>query len=78
MIIVTEFIGVLAEDVSIFELLDSSKLIQEHEVTVQPEVLQRSKSLLLDKKVKGYAKKFFTEDAWLAVENTLQMLDGTS
>ncbi|XP_061166803.1 uncharacterized protein LOC133175710 [Saccostrea echinata] len=71
-----EFIGLVAEDIPFCQLLDFSKQIQEEDVAVRPETLMQSKSLLLNKKLQDCAKQFFTEDAWLAVKTTLQMLGG--
>ncbi|XP_062606599.1 uncharacterized protein LOC134268369 isoform X2 [Saccostrea cucullata] len=71
-----EFIGLVAEDIPFCQLLDLSRQIQEEDVTVQPETLRQSKSLLMNKKLQNYARQFFTEDAWLAVKTTLQFLGG--
>ena len=56
--------------------MDFSKVIEENEVSVKPEELEESKALLLNKGVQDCVKPFFTNDAWLAVENTLKMLAG--
>lgn len=73
-----EFLGLMAEEVSTFQLLDLSKKVEEKEVTVDVKKLTSKKALLLDKNLQKKAKQYFTSSAWLAVKNTLKMLEGMS
>lgn len=66
----------MAEDSSTFELLDFSKKVEEEEVTVDVKTLIPKRELVLNKIVQNFAKKYFTPSAWLAVKNTLKMLEG--
>lgn len=56
------------------ELLDQQKLVGEEEVNVVPSILKKHSKLVLDKNIQECARHFFTDDAWMAVENTLKML----
>lgn len=66
----------MAEDVPIFHILDLSKQVDECDVTVDVKKLIPKKDVVLSKKVQESAKKFFTPDAWMAVQQTLQILEG--
>ncbi|XP_078329658.1 uncharacterized protein LOC144624151 [Crassostrea virginica] len=68
-----EFINLVA-DISVMELLDQQKLVGEEEVNVVPSILKKHSKLVLDKNIQECARHFFTDDAWMAVENTLKML----
>uniref|UniRef100_K1PSU4 Uncharacterized protein n=1 Tax=Magallana gigas TaxID=29159 RepID=K1PSU4_MAGGI len=72
---IEEFLGLMAEEVSTFQLLDLSKKVEEKEVTVDVKKLTSKKALLLDKNLQKKAKQYFTSSAWLAVKNTLKMLE---
>lgn len=48
--------------------------IEEDEVETMPEKLVNDIHLLLDRQVQNAAKEFFSEDAWLLVTNTLNVL----
>ncbi|XP_061183911.1 uncharacterized protein LOC133192077 [Saccostrea echinata] len=67
----------MAQDVSVLELLDSTRQVQEEDVTILLEDLKHRKDLLVDKKVQAGAKKYFTKDAWITALDTLKMLDVT-
>lgn len=66
----------MAEDASTFQLLDFSKKVEEEEVTVDVKKLIPKRKLVLNKIVQNFAKRYFTPSAWLAVKNTLKMLEG--
>nr|XP_022289687.1 uncharacterized protein LOC111101473 isoform X1 [Crassostrea virginica] len=74
--ILEEFIGLMAEDVPTFHIFDLSKQVDEFNVTVDVTKLIPKKELVLNKSVQESAKKFFTPDAWIAVQQTLQILKG--
>jgi hypothetical protein len=74
----TEFIGLMAPDISIPDILNFYTKIDEEHVTVDPEELKQKQSFVLDEDVQSQAKKFFTEDAWLGVMNTLKALAADS
>ncbi|XP_061193714.1 uncharacterized protein LOC133201942 [Saccostrea echinata] len=70
----SEFIELMAADMSLSDILNFYTKIDEEHVTINPEELRNRSSLVLDKNVQSHAKKFFTEDAWLCVMNTLTVL----
>ena len=63
-----EFIGLMAEDVPTFHIFDLSKQVDEFNVTVDVTKLIPKKELVLNKSVQKSAKKFFTPNAWIAVQ----------
>jgi hypothetical protein len=65
----------MAEDVPTFHILDLSKQVEECDVTVDATKLMSKKDIVLCKNVQEAAKKFFTPDAWMAVQQTLQILE---
>ncbi|XP_062616155.1 uncharacterized protein LOC134277876 isoform X2 [Saccostrea cucullata] len=67
----------MAQDVPVLELLDSTRQVEEEDVTILLEDLKHRKDLLFDKKVQAGARKYFTKDAWITALDTLKMLDGT-
>ena len=71
-----EFIGLMAEDVPTFHIFDLSKQVDEFNVTVDVTKLIPKKELVLNKSVQESAKKFFTPNAWIAVQQTLRILKG--
>ena len=71
-----EFIGLMAEDVPTYHIFDLSKQVDEFNVTVDVIKLIPKKELVLNKSVQESAKKFFTPDAWKAVQQTLRILKG--
>jgi hypothetical protein len=74
----TEFIELMAPGVSMPDILNFYTKIDEEHVTVDPEELNQKRSFVLDEDVQSQAKKFFTEDAWLGVMNTLRALTADS
>ncbi|XP_078324142.1 uncharacterized protein LOC144617724 isoform X2 [Crassostrea virginica] len=75
--ILEEFIGLMAEDVPTFHIFDLSKQVDEFNVTVDVTKLIPKKELVLNKSVQESAKKFFTPNAWIAVQQTLRILKGS-
>lgn len=73
---ISEFISNFVTDISLYELIDNSKVIEEEDVTVKPEDIKSSRDLLLNVRVQNAVKQYFSSDAWLAVKNTLKMIEG--
>jgi hypothetical protein len=69
-----EFLSKMAPDVQISEILNLKRPVEEEEVTVIPEELFSSRSIVLKKEIQNAAKRYFTEDAWLVAEKTLDVL----
>ena len=62
------------EEIIVDRAFSGRQGIDEDEVETMPETLIPYRNILLDDKLQKEAKKYFTDDGWLAAQNTIDIL----
>ena len=75
MLNISGFLHDLADSAAAVRAENGRGFIDEEEIETMPENLNNVECLL-DRNIQSAAKKFFTDDAWLHVMNTLKMVEG--
>ena len=66
------------EEIIVDRAFSGRQGIDEDEVETMPETLIPYRNILLDDKLQKEAKKYFTDDGWLAAQNTIDILKKSS
>ena len=72
--IYTDFLSKFVEEIIVDRAFSGHQGIDEDEVETMPETLIPYRNILLDDKLQKEAKKYFTDDGWLAAQNTIDIL----